>query len=255
MTDYLPTYTDLGAGPVVLWLHGLGGNRHSFAPQIEVLANRYRCISCDAPGYGGSPAISSMSWPVLTNSLTHLLHKLDVTPYAIVGHSFGGMIAQAWLTSGGSCNKLVLAQTTSRFGKPGSDWNRDFLAARLAPLDRGQAPADFAKALITNLFHNKGNTGGIEAAIATMAPLPAAVYRQVIECLVTFDASDKLHKLDMPTLCLAAEYDTTAPAKTVAQMAQRLPNARYHCMPGTGHLAYVETPELFTHAIADFLDE
>jgi len=253
VTDYLPTFKEQGQGPLLLFLHGLGGNRHSFDHQMAALSRHYRCVAWDVPGYGDSGQIEDMSFAVLAQCVDNLLGHVQASPYAVIGHSLGGMVAQAWLAQGGRCGKLVLAQTTARFGKPGSDWNREFLQARLAPLEQGQAPADFARSLITSMFHDHGKADGIAEAIATMAPLPAAVYRQVIECLVTFDCSDRLADIDVPTLCLAAEFDTTAPPKAVAQMAEQIPGSRYQCLPGAGHLAYVETPDLFTQALEDFL--
>ncbi len=253
MTDYLPSYKEQGRGPLLLFLHGLGGNRHSFDHQLQTLSASYRCVAWDAPGYGGSPQIEELDFDALADCVTNLLDHLGEPPHALVGHSFGGMVAQAWLARGGRCDKLVLAQTTARFGKPGSDWNQEFLQARLAPLDQGQTPADFAQALITGMFHDRDNTAGIAEAVATMAPLPAGVYRQVIECLVSFDLYDKLADINVPTLCLAAEFDGTAPAKAVAQMAEQIPNAVYRCLPGAGHLAYVETPALFSGALEEFL--
>ncbi len=253
-SPYLPTYKEQGSGPLLLFLHGLGGNRHSFDHQLAVLSPRYRCVAWDVPGYGGSPPVEQMDFTVLARCVDNLLSHLQAQPLAVIGHSLGGMVAQAWYAQGGRCEKLILAQTTARFGKPGSEWNQEFLAARLAPLEQGLAPADFARDLIAGMFHDASKGVAIDEAIATMAPLPADVYRQVIECLVTFDCFDKLPNITVPTLCLAAEFDKTAPAKALAQMAQQIPGAQYECLPAAGHLAYVECAQLFTAALADFLE-
>lgn len=237
----------------MLFLHGLGGNRHSFDAQIDALRHHYRCVAWDAPGYGDSKPMDEMSFDALAQCVDNLLECLEVEPFAVIGHSMGGMVAQTWLAQGGTTDKLVLAQTSARFGKPGSRWNEEFLTARLQPLDQGLKPADFARNLITSMFHDTQKTAAIEAGIATMAPLPATVYRQVINCLVTFDEADNLRNISVPTLCLAAEYDTTAPAQGLQQMADVIPKAKFHCLPDAGHLAYIETPQEFTQALQDFL--
>ena len=252
--DYLPTCKEAGEGPALVFLHGLGGNRHSFDAQIGALKHRFRCIAWDVPGYGGSAPIDEMTFDSLSASLANLLEHLDVdAPYAVLGHSLGGMVAQAWLARGGACQRLILAQTTASFGKPGSRFNDEFLAARLAPLDDGQTPADFAGTLIASMIHDKQNHATIEAGIATMAPLPADVYRQAIGALVTFDERANLANVGVPTLCLAAEHDTTVPAKAVFALAAQIEGARYECLPNAGHLAYIETPDAFTRAVAEFL--
>lgn len=251
--DYLPSFKESGSGPVVLFLHGLGGNRHAFDLQLETLSTDYRCIAWDTPGYGGSATIGDMTFEVLAECVDNLLDTLSVTPYAVVGHSMGGMIAQTWLRRGHKCEKLVLAQTSAQFGKPGSAWNQDFLAARLQPLDEGKTPADFARPLIESMFFDSNKQAAIEQGVSTMSPLPAEVYRQVINCLITFDESAHLAAIDIPTLCLAATADRTAPPKGVEQMAAAIPQAEFQCLPEAGHLAYIETPAAFNRAIRDFL--
>lgn len=249
----MPSCKERGSGPLLLFLHGLGGNRHSFDHQLEALSDRYRCVAWDVPGYGGSAPMAAMTFPALAVRLDRLVQALGDKPHAVIGHSFGGMIAQAWLGMGGACGKLVLAQTSAAFGKPGSQWNEDFLKARLAPIEEGLAPCDFARQLITSMFFDRSRATAIKEAVRTMAPLPAATYRQVIECLVTFDGRADLERIRTPTLCLAAQHDRTAPPKSVAAMAERIPGAKYQCLPDAGHLAYVEAPEAFTAAIAAFV--
>jgi 3-oxoadipate enol-lactonase len=194
-----------------------------------------------------------MTFASLAKHVDALIKDLGREPYAIVGHSLGGMIAQSWLQQGGICSRLVLAQTTSVFGKPGSQWNDDFLKSRLEPLDLGKTPADFAKPLIESMFFDTTKREAIETGIATMSPISADQYRQVIECLVTFNAADYLARITQPTLCLAAEHDKTAPPKAMAKMSTEIPNAEFICLPNAGHLAYIETPSAFTQAIKEFL--
>lgn len=253
MTPPIPSYKERGSGPLLLFLHGLGGNRHSFDHQLETLSDHYRCVAWDVPGYGGSAPMAAMSFPALAARLDRLVNALGSEPHAVTGHSFGGMIAQTWLRRGGACGKLILAHTSAAFGKPGSRWNEDFLKARLAPIEEGLAPCDFARQLITSMFFDRSKAAAIEAAVRTMAPLPATTYRQVIECLVAFDERAHLERIRAPTLCLAAQHDRTASPQSVAEMAQRIPGAKYQCLPDAGHLAYVETPDAFTAAIAAFV--
>ncbi|NKB98608.1 MAG: alpha/beta fold hydrolase [Pseudomonadales bacterium] len=186
---------------------------------------------------------------------TLLFVKSAKSPMQIVGHSLGGMIAQSWLHQGGACSKVVLAQTTSVFGKPGSQWNEDFLKSRLEPLEQGKTPADFAQSLIESMFFDVNKRPAIAAGVATMSPISAARYRQVIECLVTFNEADNLTSITHPTLCLAAEHDRTAPPKAMEKMSNEIPNARFICLPNAGHLAYLETPPAFTQAIEEFLTD
>src|SRR5690606_38358393 len=43
-----------GEGPLVLFLHGIGGHRHHWCSQIEALKRKYKAAAWDARGYGDS---------------------------------------------------------------------------------------------------------------------------------------------------------------------------------------------------------
>ena len=210
-------------------------------------------MAWDAPGYGDATALENMTFAALAEAVESLVTELGEPPFAILGHSFGGMIAQSWLHAGGQCEKLILAQTSAVFGKPGSTWNENFLKARLEPIDQGATPADFAKPLIESMFVDTSKTEAIESGVATMSTITSQQYRRVIECLVTFDEGARLADIKVPTLCLAAEHDTTAPPANMEKMAAAIPNADFVCLQNAGHLAYIEIPEQFNQAIQQFL--
>lgn len=250
----VPGYKEAGSGPAVVFLHGIGGNRHAFDDQLARMQDRFRCIAWDMPGYGGSKPLARMSFDTLSDALLELLDHLDLPRAHLVGHSMGGMVAQTFaVRHGGRLAKLVLAQTSARFGKPGSDWQREFLAARLRPLDAGSTPADFARPLIASMFADQGKRAAMDKAVATMSVLPADVYRQTLNCLVSFDGLAALTCIRCPTLCLAADCDTTAPARGLERMAGVIPDARFVCLQDAGHLAYLEAADAFTDAITSFL--
>ena len=131
----MSSYKETGSGPLVIFLHGLGGNRHAFDDQLANLSDSFRCVAWDAPGYGDAEPIENMTFANLADHLNELINTLGETPYCVVGHSFGGMIAQTWIHNGGQCAKLVLANTSAVFGRPGSTWNDEFLKSRLEPIN------------------------------------------------------------------------------------------------------------------------
>ena len=59
----------------------------------------------------------------------------------------------------------------------------------------------------------------------------------------------------MPVLCLAGEKDPTVPAPVMERMAARIPDARYVCLPGVGHLPNLEAPAAFDAAVLGFLQQ
>jgi pimeloyl-ACP methyl ester carboxylesterase len=251
-----PAYKLQGDGPTLLFLHGVGGNKESFDAQLPHFARRWRAVAWDMPGYGDSPLPDGpMTFEGLADAAAALLDALAVEQAAVVGHSMGGMVAQALVARHADrVAALVLSATSPAFGKPGGDWQRQFLAERLAPLDRGQKPADFAEALVAGMFGDYRDPAAMARAAASMQALSAQTYRAALTCLVSFDMREALGGIRCPTLCLAGGKDGTAPPAVMEKMAAKIPGARYRCIAGVGHLANVERPDLFNAAIDDFLE-
>ena len=48
------SYRENGSGPILLLMHGIGGNSRSWRSQLDTLSNNFRVIAWDAPAYGKS---------------------------------------------------------------------------------------------------------------------------------------------------------------------------------------------------------
>ena len=55
-------WRELGDGPPVVFLHGLGGTRVSWGPQLRGLSDQFRCIAWDMPGYGDSEPLEPLTY-------------------------------------------------------------------------------------------------------------------------------------------------------------------------------------------------
>jgi pimeloyl-ACP methyl ester carboxylesterase len=251
----LPAFRSAGAGPrVLVFLHGIGGNQSAFDDQLRAFAGDWRAIAWDMPGYGGSPPLARMTFTALADAVAALLDHAGAEQAVIVGHSMGGMVAQELAARHPArLAGLVLYATTPVFGSPDGAFQKRFLAERLAPLDRGLTPADLADELVGGMLGPSSPAAARARARASMSAISAPAYRAALECLVTFDRRADLGRIACPTLALAAELDTLAPPRTMARMAERIPGARYECLPGVGHLAHLEAPAAFNRVLGAFL--
>jgi len=250
-----PAYAAAGSGPqTLLFLHGIGGNRDSFADQLPRLAKSWRVLAWDMPGYGASPAIEPLSFEVLAEAVTAVLDAEKAEKAVIVGHSLGGMIAQEIAARfPARVAGLVLFATTAAFGGKDDKFKNDFLAQRLAPLEAGRSMPEIAEELTRGLFAPNPPEAARLRAIASMGAIAPDAYRAALRCIVNFNRAEDLARIACPTLVLAAQHDRLAPPKTMERMAERIPGARYRCIAGAGHLANFEMPTAFDVALDEFL--
>ncbi|AFM28196.1 alpha/beta fold hydrolase [Desulfomonile tiedjei] len=106
-------YVDVGAGPVVLCLHGaMGGYDQSLllAQTIGIAGYRYLCVS--RPGYLGTPLTSGRSSEQQAELIAALLDSLGITRAGVIAVSGGGPCAiQFGLRHPEMCKGLVLVST------------------------------------------------------------------------------------------------------------------------------------------------
>lgn len=244
-----------GQGPLLLFLHGIGGNRHVFDPQLAHFAARgWQAVAWDAPGYGDSPPPPVFDWPVLADAVACLLDSLQAERAVLVGHSMGGMLAQEVAARHPQrLRALVLSGTSAAFGGSGGAWQKRFLAERLGPLDTGRSMAELAPGLMRGMVGPDAPAAAVAAAAAAMAQVPVPTYRAMLALLTRFDRRAALPQLAMPCLLLAGSADRTAPPAVMARMAAAIPGAAYAEIPGAGHVANLEKPAEFNALLDAFL--
>ena len=252
----LPSYTEQGTGDTaVFMLHGVGGGQAAWAQTQPALAREgFRSIAWYAPGYGTSRVVNPYTTVELAKALLVLIKHVGARRNVLLGHSMGGMIAQeAVALDPTAVQGLILFATSPAFGKPGGEWQRQFLASRFAPLDAGQGMAGLAPSLIQGMVAPNADTRAVAPAIALMSGVPEATYRAALSAIVSFNRLADLKRIAVPTLCLAGEFDTNAPPAVMEKMAASIPNASYQCLHGVGHLGNLEASAAFNAVVLEFL--
>ncbi|MEZ5931860.1 MAG: alpha/beta fold hydrolase [Alphaproteobacteria bacterium] len=246
-------------GQALVFLHGIGGDAESWRLQLDAFAGDYRAIAWDMPGYGDSAPLAEMAFPALVDAVLALLDRLSLERVHLIGHSLGGMIAQAFaLAHPERLRSLTLAATSAAFGKRAggeiaSDWQERFIEQRLGPLDRGASMAELAPKLVQGLVGDDPDPKGLELAILSMAAVPEAGYRAAVHCLAGFDQEASLPEIRTPTLLIAGEKDPVAPPRVMARMAKAMSDARFDVIEGSGHLLHLERSEAFNGLLGRFL--
>lgn len=233
----------------LVFLHGVGGGHHAWEEQVPYFGKLgYPSHAWDQPGYGHSPTVEPYDLAHVSASLARLIESLGNEPVVLVGHSMGGYIAQeTYARYPQLVRALALCFTSPAFGGDSSAFAKQFIAARIAPLDQGKTMAQIAAQLISTMgSHSK-------LAEQVMAGVPPATYRKAVHLLTTFDRRKELADIKVPTLLIAGSEDKTAPPAVMERMAQKIPGAEYVLLAGCGHLGPMDRPDEFNSALLAFL--
>lgn len=242
-------------GTTVVLLHGAFGAKDYWREQVRAFVQAgYRAVSWDAPGYGLSALPASLTIDHCARTLALLLAKEGGACNVVMGHSMGGMIAQqAWRYARSHIHGYVLSATSASFGSPDGDWQKEFVRARVAPLDAGRTIPDYAPEMLRAMMAPGAGGPAVDLVVSTVSQMREETFRAAVTAIVGFEGRDLLPTLDVPVQCIAGELDTTAPAAVMQKMAAKIAGAEFTSLAGLGHFGWAEDPHRFNATVLDFL--
>lgn len=244
-----------GRGRVVVFLHGIGGNRGNWAGQLAHFGRRFCAVAWDARGYLDSDdPPRPLTFSDYADDLRRLLDELGAERAHLVGLSMGGMIIQDFYARHAArVASLSLVDTSAGFGDVPESVRRDFLARRLDPLERGRTPADIAPEVVDVLVAKAAGRAVRDRLVASLSALRVEPYKQALRAIVATDFRDVLPTVRVPTLVVVGDEDRVTPPAASAFLAEHIPGATLVTLPGCGHLSNLERPAAFNAALETFL--
>jgi pimeloyl-ACP methyl ester carboxylesterase len=247
---------DVGQGTPFVLLHAFPLSSAMWLPQREGLAGRFRVITPDLRGFGGSllgkdePSIDAMA-----DDVDRLLQSKGLARAVIGGLSMGGYVAMAL------CRRhpervqgLVLADTKATADPEPARENRLRIAARL---EMDGSTAVLVEEVLPHLvgpttIRQRAMIYGRVRGLVQATPPQAAAWAQRAMAGRP-DSFGTLRETRAPALVVVGSEDTLATEADARAMAEALPNAELLVIPRAGHLSAIEQPELFNQAVAEFL--
>jgi 3-oxoadipate enol-lactonase len=250
-TGRLHHVVDGDTGPVVLLGASLGTDLSLWDDLAADLARDHRVVRFDTRGHGGSPAPEGgYTMDGLVADVLALADELGVDRFAYVGLSLGGAIGQVLaLAAPQRLTALVLASTAPVFGEP-STWRARAAEVRREGLEPLVEPT-FAR-WFTDDFrasHPEDVARVREMFVAT----PREGYAGCCEALATYDVTDRLGRIAVPTRVVAGSEDPGTTPEVGRSMVAAIRDADLDVDDGAAHLANVARPTEFRSAVRGHL--
>jgi 3-oxoadipate enol-lactonase len=240
-------------GELVVLLHGIGGSRIAWEPQLSSLsAAGYLAAAWDMPGYGASAPPHEWSFDALARAAATWIRGFGEGAAHVVGLSMGGMVAlHLALMEPALVRSLVLCDTSPQFGFDGTTTADTWVEARLGPIRAGATPASMATAVFDSIMAPAATA--VAEAAAAMARVESGAFESAVRCLPSHDVRDRLAEIAAPTLVVVGELDRETPPSYARHLADRIAGSRYTEIVGAGHISNLERPAAFDAAVLDFL--
>jgi pimeloyl-ACP methyl ester carboxylesterase len=247
-------------GPAVLLIHGFGSSLHTWEAWEPLLADRFRLIRLDLPGFGltGPDPTGDYSDERSVAVLEALLDRLGVArAAAVVGSSMGGRIA--WRFAAARPERLgrLVLMAPDGFASFGREYNK--APERLPWLMRllpYTAPKPLLRRTMQNAYAVEGALSDEVLERYHAMLLAPGVRRAILDRslqTVLLPPEPILATIRAPTLLLWGELDRAVPARHAEDYLRALPDARAVVLPGVGHVPMEEAPEASARALREFL--
>jgi 2-hydroxy-6-oxonona-2,4-dienedioate hydrolase len=246
-------YVEAGSGPVVVLLHGLGGNATNWAFNIAPLAHKYRVVVPDQIGFGQSDKpLINYRIATYVDFLDAFLKELKIERASLVGNSLGGWVAASFaLAHPEKVERLVLVDAAGFAFAQGFDTSQ---LIKLNPSTR-----EGMKELVSHLFYNKlifMSDGFINASMAARINAgDGHTIRSITESIIRReDILDKrLSAIKQPTLIIWGREDGLLPLADGQRFQKEIAGAQLLVFDQCGHVPQVEKASEFNAAVLKFL--
>ena len=281
-------YTSFGKGDPLVVVHGGPGADHTyFLPYLVPLAKTHRLVFIDERGSGRSQKLQDVSQYTVENMVEDLEGvrvALNLGKISLLGHSYGGVLAEAYaLKYQQNLTHLILNSTfpstkqmnevlarekaemppeklkrlneleaAGLFGK-GEAWEHERYPAEYATLAWGNGYFQFIYGARPDPTYDP--QGG---ETSTSWELYREMWGEHGEFVIdgnlkSVEYLDRLPSIKVPTLIVVGDHDECDPSLS-KEMNEKIAGSKLVILPNSGHMNFVDQPDLWQQAVVGFLD-
>jgi len=276
----------LGKGDPLILLHGGPGATHEYLlPHLLPLARHNRLVFIDERGSGRSQKLEDATrytTEAMADDVEAVRKALGLGKVSVLGHSCGGVLAQAYaLKYPSSLSRLILCSTfhstramNEVFRKMKERMPADLRASidrmeaeglfgKGRPYERGRYTAEYAEAAWGQGYfpYLYGARPDPRFEASNAGPDDWMVYREMWGShgeflidgnLTSVEYADRLPGIKVPTLITVGDHDECDPS-LAREMNRLIPGSRLVVLPNSGHMTFVDQPRAFLEAVESFL--
>ncbi|RST59746.1 alpha/beta hydrolase [Siminovitchia terrae] len=268
-SGYIPDGPKMKHRSACIVLHGGPGSDHSdFKPWFDPLTEHMQLIYLDHRANGQSERVDPATCTLeqLADDIDAFRKYLGLDKVHVLGHSFGGMVAQTYaIKYPSSVEKLLLICTA-----PSKDFYEDAksFAKKIATprqleliprLFEGKIQGDeeleaWWDECFALYFYKKDEQLMYETGNRPIGSLEVCNYT-FKHFMPHYDVRAQLPKLTMPVLIVAGRHDWITPVSQAEEMKGLLPDAILSIFEKSGHMPFIEEQESFIRTVVDFVDK
>lgn len=253
------TYREAGTGVPLVLIHGMGGGSAAWEAQYEGLADRFRVIGWDGPGYGGSGEFTD-DRPVVAGYarvLAGFMDGLDIGRAHLAGHSFGGILICAYAhRHPDRVASLSLLQAVVGYQA------LDMTPERRAEMEQSRhdqiaatTPEEFSHIRAASAMADGASEDMIERAARVSYSTRPRGYLQQWAAMFQANIFDELtNDVTVPTLFVSGGQDATSTSAARDRISAAMPGIQTAEIPQSGHVIYMEAAHELNVLLGAFLD-
>lgn len=246
---------EVGSGKPLVLIAGIGGNLDMWDPLRQELPGR-RIIMFDVPGTGGSGSLRCAPFMVNYAGFTsRLIRHLGCQTVDVLGHSWGGMLAQQFaIQYPGLVRRLILVGTAPGLG--GVPPSPRVLGWMLTP--RRYYSRSYLRAIAADLYGGeyRRRPGLVEEDMSRRMGRPPGFmgYASQLFAVAGYSTLPLLWRIKAPTLILGGDDDPIIAEANPRLLAKMIQDCELHIIPGSGHMLLLDSAKLVGPLINEFLE-
>lgn len=243
------SYNIEGSGPVILLLHGLGGNANNWLYQRQYFKENWTVISLDLPGHGKSEGLEIL-FKEYANVLYGLCSYLKPQKVVMCGLSKGARVGIDFAIQYPGFVSSLIVVNAFPYLEPEGRKERIEVYDLLSLHDNGKTWAD----TLLKAMGVADNEVIVRGFYQSLQSINSVHIQRLFAELVDYDQRPFLSNISCPTLIIRGENDDFVPEKYVREFERRLKNTTFIEFKNSGHLPYLEQPTSFNMTVERFLN-